>query len=67
MTKTTEPIPFMGLVEIDDADDKIHPMTRIEIANELGITRTAVGMTEVRALKKFREKFLLKFKKSDFI
>jgi len=66
MTKRTEPIPFMGMVEVED-EDEIHPMTRKEVADELGITRTAVGLTEVRALRKFREIFLRKFKKDDFI
>jgi DNA-directed RNA polymerase sigma subunit (sigma70/sigma32) len=57
------------MVEIDDDDEvnDIHPMTRKEVADELGITRTAVGMTENRALRKFKEKFLQKFKKDDFI
>ena len=64
MTKKTEPIPFMGLVEIDD---DIHPMTQQEVADELGISRPAVGQTESRALKKFKEIFLTKFKKDDFI
>ena len=69
MTKHSEPIPFLGMVEIDDDDEvnDIHPMTRKEVADELGITRTAVGMTENRALRKFKEKFLQKFKKDDFI
>jgi DNA-directed RNA polymerase sigma subunit (sigma70/sigma32) len=68
MTKRTEPIPFVGMVEIDDDEvSDTHPMTRKEFADELGITRTAVGQTENRALKKFKEKFLSKFRKDDFI
>jgi len=65
MTKKTEPIPFMGLVEIDD--EIVHPMTQQEVANELGISRPAVGSTEKRAMEKFKEKFLEKFNKDDFI
>jgi DNA-directed RNA polymerase sigma subunit (sigma70/sigma32) len=64
MTKKTEPIPFMGLVEVDD---DVYPMTQQEVADKIGITRNAVGDTERRALKKFKEKFLSKFKKDDFI
>jgi len=64
MTKKTEPIPFMGLVEVDD---DVYPMTQQEVANEMGISRNAVGQTENRALKKFKELFLSKFKKDDFI
>jgi DNA-directed RNA polymerase sigma subunit (sigma70/sigma32) len=64
MTKKTEPIPFMGLVEVDD---DVYPMTQQEVANELGVSRNAVGQTENRALKKFKELFLSKFKKDDFI
>jgi hypothetical protein len=69
MTKRFEPIPFFGMVELDDEEvsSDTHPMTRLEVAQELGITRTAVGMTEIRALKKFKEKFLKKFNKDDFI
>ena len=66
MTKKTEPIPFMGLVEVDD-DESVYPMTQQEVANEMGISRNAVGQTENRALKKFKELFLSKFKKDDFI
>jgi len=65
MTKKTEPIPFMGLVEIDD--EIVHPMTQQEVASELGISRNAVGDTEKRAMQKFKELFLSKFKKDDFI
>ena len=64
MTKKTEPIPFMGLVEVDD---DVYPMTQQEVADELGVSRNAVGQTEHRALKKFKELFLSKFKKDDFI
>lgn len=66
MTKRTEPIPFLGVVEVDDEDDT-HPMTRVEVAQELGVTRHAVRLTEIRALKKFKELFLKKFNKDDFI
>jgi DNA-directed RNA polymerase sigma subunit (sigma70/sigma32) len=65
MTKKTEPIPFMGMVEIDD--DIVNPMTQQEVADELGVSRNAVLQTEHRALKKFKELFLSKFKKDDFI
>ena len=65
MTKHSEPIPFMGMVELDD--DDVHPMTQQEVADELGISRPAVGSTEKRAMQKFKEKFLTKFKKDDFI
>ena len=65
MIKRFEPVPFFGMVEIDD--DDVHPMTQQEIADELGISRPAVGSTEKRALQKFKEKFLEKFNKDDFI
>jgi predicted XRE-type DNA-binding protein len=65
MTKRTEPIPFMGMVEIDEND--IYPMTQQEVANELGISRPVVSLTEKRAMQKFKEKFLKKFNKNDFI
>jgi len=65
MTKRTEPIPFMGMVEIDEND--IYPMTQQEVANELGISRPVVSLTEKRAMQKFKEKFLKKFNKDDFI
>jgi DNA-directed RNA polymerase specialized sigma24 family protein len=55
----------MGMVELDD--DDVHPMTQQEVADELGISRPAVGSTEKRAMQKFKEKFLTKFKKDDFI
>jgi predicted XRE-type DNA-binding protein len=65
MTKRTEPIPFMGMVEIDEND--IYPMTQQEVANELGISRPVVSLTEKRAMQKFKAKFLRKFNKDDFI
>jgi hypothetical protein len=70
MTKYSEPIPFMGVVEIDDdepSDRSIYSKTQLEVADELGISRNAVGRTEYRALKKFKEVFLSKFNKDDFI
>jgi FixJ family two-component response regulator len=71
MTKKTEPIPFAGMVEIDDepeVSDKIDfAKTQREVANELGITRSAVGLMEKKAMKQFKQKFLAKFKKDDFI
>jgi predicted XRE-type DNA-binding protein len=65
MTKRNEPIPFMGMVEIDD--EEVYPMTQQEVANELGISRPVVSLTEKRAMQKFKEKFLRKFNKDDFI
>jgi predicted XRE-type DNA-binding protein len=68
MTKRLEPVPFFGFVEIDDDEvSDTHPMTQQEVADELGISRPAVGSTEKRAMQKFKEKFLTKFKKDDFI
>ena len=67
MTKRTEPIPFMGLVEIDDEISNTYPMTQQEVADELGISRPVVSLTERRAMQKFKEKFLRKFNKDDFI
>lgn len=70
MTKHSEPIPFMGMVEIDDdepVDRGLYLRTQQDVADELGISRNAVGQTETRALKKFKELFLSKFKKEDFI
>lgn len=68
MTKRTEFIPFLGAIEVDDDEvSDTHPMTQQEVADELGISRPAVGLTEKRALRKFKEKFLAKFKKDDFI
>ena len=67
MTKRLEPVPFFGMVEIDDDEVNNHPMTQQEVANVLGVSRNAVLQTEHRALKKFKEKFLEKFNKDDFI
>lgn len=70
MTKKTEPIPFMGLVEVEDDEPferSFYDKTQQEIANETGVSRTAVGLTEKRAMQKFKELFLSKFKKDDFI
>ena len=72
MTKRIEPIPFVGMVEIDDdetesIDRKLFAKTQKEVADELGVTRHAVGQVEKRAMKKFKEKFVAKFKKDDFI
>ena len=73
MTKKTEFIPFMGVVEIEEddvqesQDRSLHSKTHQEIADEMGVTRTAVGLTEKRALRKFKELFLKKFNKDDFI
>ena len=66
MTKRLEPIPFFGMVEIDDEVTE-HPMTQQEVADVLGVSRNAVLQTEHRALKKFKEAFLKKFNKDDFI
>jgi transcriptional regulator len=57
----------MGLVEIDDEVSNTHPMTQQEVADELGISRPVVSLTEKRAMQKFKEKFLRKFNKDDFI
>jgi DNA-directed RNA polymerase sigma subunit (sigma70/sigma32) len=65
-----EPIPFMGLVEIGDDEPVnrgLYIKTQQEVADELGVSRNAVGQTENRALRKFKEVFLLKFNKDDFI
>ena len=72
MTKHSEPIPFMGIVEIDDdvqenQDRSLTVKTQQEVADELGITRNAVGQTEKRALKRFKEILTTKYKKSDLI
>jgi DNA-directed RNA polymerase sigma subunit (sigma70/sigma32) len=70
MTKRTEPIPFFGLVEVDDDEPvnrDLYSRTQQDIADELGVTRNAVGDVERRAIKKFREVFLSKFNKNDFI
>ena len=70
MTKMIELIPFMGLVEIGDdepVDRGLYIKTQQEVADELGVSRNAVGQTENRALRKFKEVFLSKFNKDDFI
>jgi DNA-directed RNA polymerase sigma subunit (sigma70/sigma32) len=70
MTKKTEPIPFAGMVEIYDdelIDRSLYSKTQQEVADELGVSRNAILQTEHRALKKFKELFLSKFKKDDFI
>lgn len=71
MTKRIEPIPFAGMVEVDDepvVSNKIDfAKTQKEVANELGVTRHAVAEVEKKAMKKFKEKFLAKFNKDDFI
>ena len=72
MTKHSEPIPFMGIVDIDDdvqenQDRSLTVKTQQEVADELGITRNAVGQTEKRALKRFKEILTTKYKKSDLI
>jgi hypothetical protein len=67
MTKRIEPIPFMGMVEVDDDVSNTLPMTQQEVADKLGVSRNAVGSTEKRAREKFKEKFLEKFNKDDFI
>jgi DNA-binding XRE family transcriptional regulator len=72
MTKRIEPIPFVGMVEIDDdetesMDRKLFAKTQKEVADELGVSRTAVGDVEKRAMKKFKEKFIAKFNKDDYI
>ena len=70
MTQMIELIPFMGLVEIGDdepVDRGLYIKTQQEVADELGVSRNAVGQTENRALRKFKEVFLLKFNKDDFI
>jgi len=69
MTKRLEPIPFAGMVEIDDEDfDKtLFSKTQKEVADELGVSRGTVGNVEKRAMKKFKEKFIAKFNKDDYI
>lgn len=71
MTKRIEPIPFAGMVEVDDepvVSDKIDfAKTQKEVANELGVSRHAVQQVEKKAMKKFKENFLAKFNKDDFI
>ena len=67
MTKRLEPVPFFGMLEVDDEVSDTYPMTQQEVADELGISRPAVGSTEKRAMQKFKELFLKKFNKDDFI
>jgi DNA-binding XRE family transcriptional regulator len=72
MAKKIEPIPFVGMVEVDDDETKAtdrntFDKTQREVANELGVSRHAVGQVEKRAMKKFKEKFIAKFNKDDFI
>jgi DNA-directed RNA polymerase sigma subunit (sigma70/sigma32) len=69
MTKRIEPIPFAGMVEIDDEepDKKLFDKTQQEVADELKVTRGTVGNVEKRAMKKFKEKFVAKFNKDDYI
>jgi hypothetical protein len=71
MTKHSEPIPFMGIVELDDdsldVDKKLFSKTQQEVADELGTSRSVVSITERRALKKFKAAFESKFNKDDFI
>ena len=71
MTKRIEPIPFMGMVEVDDevvkTDRNLTIKSQQEVADELGVTRIAVGDTERRALKKAKELLSKKYKKSDLI
>lgn len=69
MTKRLEPIPFAGMVEIDDEepDKKLFDKTQQEVADELKVTRGTVGNVEKRAMKKFKEKFVAKFNKDDYI
>ena len=69
MTKRLEPIPFVGMVEIDDEeiDKKLFDKTQQEVADELKVTRGTVGNVEKRAMKKFKEKFIAKFNKDDYI
>ena len=69
MTKRLEPIPFAGMVEVDDEDfDKtLFNKTQKEVADELKVTRSTVGNIQKRAMKKFKEKFIAKFNKDDYI
>jgi len=69
MTKRFEPIPFAGMVEVDDEepDKKLFDKTQQEVADELKVTRGTVGNVEKRAMKKFKEKFVAKFNKDDYI
>jgi transcriptional regulator len=65
MTKRFEPIPFMGVVEVDEND--VYPMTQQEVADVLNTTRPEVSRIEKRAMQKFKQKLLKKFNKDDFI
>lgn len=70
MTKEVEYIPFVGIVELDDEEPIVEdtaPRTQQQIADELGLSRVTVGKLETHALEKFREIFLTKYKKDDFI
>ena len=71
MTKRIEPIPFMGMVEVEEEDVRVdrnlYSRTQQDVADELGVSRNAVMDTESRALRKFKAKFLEKFNKDDFI
>ena len=69
MTKRFEPIPFAGMVEVDDEepDKKLFDKTQQEVADELKVTRGTVGNVEKRAMKNFKEKFIAKFNKDDYI
>jgi DNA-directed RNA polymerase sigma subunit (sigma70/sigma32) len=69
MTKQFEPIPFAGMVEVDDEEPnkKLFDKTQQEVADELKVTRGTVGNVEKRAMKKFKEKFIAKFNKDDYI
>ena len=70
--KKIELIPFVGAVEYDDdepqeIDRNLYFRTQQEVADELGITRNAVGDTEKRAIRKVRAILIKRFKKSDLI
>jgi len=65
MTKRFEPIPFMGVVEVDEND--IYPMTQQEVADVLNVSRPVVSRIEKQAMQKFKQKLLKKFNKDDFI
>jgi DNA-directed RNA polymerase sigma subunit (sigma70/sigma32) len=71
MTKRFEPIPFAGIVEVDDepevADKKLFVKTQQEVADELKVSRGTVSHVERKAMKKFKEKFIAKFNKDDYI
>ena len=71
MTKRFEPIPFAGIVEVDDepevASKKLFDKTQQEVANVLNTNRSVVSRIEKQAMKKFKEKFIAKFNKDDYI